>query len=197
MPRNRNAKTVWALADLMGAFFMVVTVMFLIAAAQMHPQSDQGNVKLRTQGLITLTWADGSYTDLDLWVRGPGNTIVGYPSKDGRFMHLDRDDLGLSSNTFTLNGQTQTVPQNTENISVQKWVTGEWVVNVHYYSGAAPLQKATIKVMALSPYRVIYQGTLPVAGQQEETFVSFYVEPDGTITDVRSDLQIPFRRLSQ
>lgn len=193
--RERKGILFVGLADMMGAFLVIAFVLFALALAAVRAHSAHGNVKLHTQMLITLQWGGMSRVDLDLWVRGPDGTVVGYPSKDGRYMHLDRDALGVRSNTFVVNGETQVIPENVENVSVTQLLPGEWVVNVHYYAGKVPVEPATITVVALSPYRTVFKGTLPVANQQEITFVSFVAHRDGSISDIRTDLQIPIRRL--
>lgn len=193
--RERKGILFVGLADMMGAFLVIAFVLFALALAAVKAHSTHGNVKLRTQMLITLRWSDNSATDLDLWVRGPDGTVVGYPAKDGGYMHLDRDDLGITNDTFIVNGQPETIHQNTENVSVIRLLPGEWVVNVHYFNGTVPSEPATITVVALSPYRVVFKGTLPVSYHQERTFVSFVANRDGSISDIRTDLNIPIRRL--
>lgn len=182
-----------AVADMLGALLVVVLVLFAVAFANIHTKDAHGNVTLRTQLLATMTWENGSSTDLDLWGRGPVGSVVGYPSKDNGYMHLDRDDLGTSSDTITVNGQRVAVSQRVENISVAKLLPGEYVFNVHYYSGSVPVEHPVLTVVQLSPYREVFRGSVPVSFWQEVTFVSFVVQQDGTITDVRTDVQIPLR----
>lgn len=186
----------WAIYVAFVDFLNVMLCVFVLLLSTMRADhaAHMGNVVLPTVGLVTLTWPGKSATDLDLWVKGPDGRIVGYPAKDGIYMHLNRDDMGSASNTFSLNGKPVTVHRNVENVEIERWVPGEWVINVHYYFGTVPSEMATVKVVKLNPYQVIYEGKLPVASNQEETFVSFVVNADGTISDRHTDLQIPFRK---
>ena len=197
MKYTRSLGTFVVFTDLLFNLLFGIIYLFVLAFIQIHPPAHQADVKMQTQAIIQLNWDSKSSTDLDLWVRGPDGTVVGYPMKDGRYMHLDRDDLGASNDTIKVNGVEQVIPINEENLSVTDLIPGEYVVNVHYYHGTAPIENPTISIQVMNPYRIIWKGTLPIVNQQEETFVSFVVYPDGSISDIRTDIQVPIRSLQQ
>src|SRR4051812_15305824 len=55
---------------------------------------------------VELHWPDGVDTDVDLWVRCPGDVSVGYSNKIGGACTLDRDDLGATNDRTPFNYET-------------------------------------------------------------------------------------------
>ncbi len=76
---------------------------------------------------------------LDLWVRAPGETPVGYSNKGGRTFNLLRDDRGHYDDPTLLNYE----------VSYSRGLpAGEYVVNLHYYGLALGLGASAAEVPA-------------------------------------------------
>ena len=81
--------------------------------------------------IVEIRWPDELDTDVDLWVKAPGDRPVGYSNRGGLVFNLLRDDLGHSSDLTKLNYEfayTRGAP------------AGEYVVNVHLYRNMAKLE---------------------------------------------------------
>lgn len=78
----------------------------------------QGNV------LVEIDWPGEIDTDIDLWVRAPGDLPVGYSNKGGLYFNLLRDDLGHFADK---------TPYNRETSYSRGLPDGEYTVNVHAY----------------------------------------------------------------
>lgn len=83
-----------------------------------NSMTDPGNV------IIEMLWPPELDSDIDLWVRAPGDGPVGFPNKGNRILNLLRDDLGRFNDLTDLNYEV------TYSRGI---VPGEWVVNVQAY----------------------------------------------------------------
>jgi hypothetical protein len=186
-----------AFIDLLFNLLLGITFMFIMAFLMINPVADTGEVDPPVRIMVELTWHDKSKVDFDLWVRSHDGTWIGYSNKEGNYMTLERDDLGETSDTYTLNGQAVTVDRNYEVINFSALPQGEYVVNVHYYAGTTGPEEVTVKVTQLSPYKLLHTRTHMLNLREEWTMVSFTVDHEGVVRDIRDDLQIPFRREQQ
>ena len=75
--------------------------------------------------IIEMFWDNNINVDIDLWLQGPGDNIVGYSSLGGSLFNLLRDDLGFSNDISE---------QNYEVAFSRGVVGGEYTVNVMYYA---------------------------------------------------------------
>ena len=53
--------------------------------------------------IFELFWSEKIDADLDLWVRGPNDSAVGYAQPSGQVFNLLRDDRGLTADHTPLN----------------------------------------------------------------------------------------------
>jgi hypothetical protein len=74
---------------------------------------------------------------------------------------------------------------------------GEYVINVHYYSKEGNDEEITVKATRTAPYQRVIERTVTLSPRQETTIISFYIDTEGTIDDLRTDLQIPLRIILQ
>jgi hypothetical protein len=152
-----------------------ITFMFFIAFALINKPAEQGNVVVKAEMLITVTWPDNNPDDVDTYVQDPAGNIVWYNQKEAGLMHLERDDRGNFKDTVLVNGSEVTNPLNQEIVAVRGLEDGQYVVNVVHYianSGPIPVQ---VKVEKLNPtVKVIYYQTLQLKGTgDEQTAVRF------------------------
>lgn len=166
--------------DLLFNSLVAITFMFFLAFAMINPIAEQGKIDPKAEYLITVTWADGSEDDVDLYVEDPAGNIVWYNRREAGLMHLDRDDRGMFRDVILMNGEELSNPLNQEIVSIRGKVDGEYIVNiVHYIANAGPLP-VSVKVEKLNPeVQVIYYETLTLSGTGDEiTAVRFTMAGD-------------------
>lgn len=183
-----------AFVDLLFNLLIGFASLFVIAFLMINPIAKTGAVTPPTRMIVELTWDNESSTDLDIHIVGPNGQRVYYAAKDGRYFILERDDLGSTNDTYVINGEVVKIRRNYEIVSFTELPPGEYVVNVHHFSANADPEEATVRVTMISPYEEVFTGNAVVAARQEVTLVSFTVDAQGKIVDMRTDLQIPVAR---
>jgi len=137
MNRRRTLPSV-ALLDVLLNSLLCLIVFFLI----IEDNPAKKKVKLTTEGVfaIVMTWPDESADDVDLHVRDPGGRTAYFRSREVGLMHLERDDLGASNDSYRGDEGEYEVARNEERVILRGVVPGEYVVNAHMYrkSDAGP-----------------------------------------------------------
>jgi len=191
-----------AFVDMLFNLLIGFTSLFIIAFLLINPTAEQGKVTPITEFIITATWDPDSVTDIDLWVRGPGPddrfTTVGYPTKDGRYMVLERDDLGIANDVYRVNGENLLVARNIETLTINAIVPGEYVVAIHFFGpnndkSLGLVEEVEVVIVDMNPYKIIYGDKKKLSFRQEISFVSFVVDEKGNVTDIRTDIDIRVR----
>jgi uncharacterized protein YfaP (DUF2135 family) len=162
-----------------------------------NPIAKQATIDPPIVFIVECLWDKESIVDIDLYVRGPDGTLTYFGNKDGSYMFLERDDLGKSNDTYIINGETIEVKRNYEMITMSQLPAGEYVINVHYYSKEGNDEEITVKATRTAPYQRVIERTVTLSPRQETTIISFYIDTEGTIDDLRTDLQIPLRIILQ
>ncbi|GEM_PF-1320439 len=195
----RKYSTNLGFVDLLFNLLVGFVSLLLIAFLLINPIADKGKIDPKSEFLVILTWPDRSIMDIDLWVRGPkDDDIVSFKRKDANWMVLERDDLGISNDFVMVDGIPTKILRNIETISINTFVPGEYVVNVHHYNTNKEIQEGEIyptpvqvEIIKLNPYRVIYTGRVSLTFRQEHTIATFLMDKKGKISDLRTDIQIP------
>jgi hypothetical protein len=96
-----------------------------------------------------------------------------------------------------------------EVININAIVPGEYVVNVHYYNCLSCLKKQgqsstvqlrsihdpidyTVELIDMHPFRVMAQISMSdLKYRQEHTVITFVVDEEGNVKDIRTDIHIP------
>jgi len=188
-----------AFTDLLFNLLIGFTSLLLIAFLLINPIAEEGKIDPRSEFIITSSWDDESSIDIDLWVKGPDDTIVGFPSKDGRYMVLERDDLGDTNDLIQLNGDTILIQRNLETLSINAIVPGEYIVTVHNYSTSVSNENeeyptpVTIDIMDMNPFSLDMSRTVKVRLKEEVSVFSFMVDEDGNIYDMNDQIDVKIR----
>ena len=188
-----------AFTDLLFNLLIGFTSLLLIAFLLINPIAEEGKIDPRSEFIITSSWDDESAIDIDLWVKGPDDTIVGFPSKDGRYMVLERDDLGHTNDLIQLNGDTILIQRNLETLSINAIVPGEYIVTVHNYSTSVSNDNeeyptpVTIDIMDMNPISLDMSRTVKVRLKEEVSVFSFMVDEDGNIYDMNDQIDVKIR----
>ena len=70
---------------------------------------------------------------MDVWVEDPKGQLVWFRAPEVGLLHQDRDDRGPVNDTIRIGAEEIQNPMNQELVTLRGVVTGEYVVNLHYY----------------------------------------------------------------
>lgn len=101
----------------------VALVLILLPYINPDKKQDDGD-KQPGNLIVEIVWPARWNTDVDLWVKAPGQRPVGYSNKNSPVFDLLRDDLGTAHDKLDANYEfafTRGLPQ------------GTYVVNLHLY----------------------------------------------------------------
>ena len=166
-------------------------VMLFIAFALIKPDDKVGNINVKAEFLITVTWPDNLADDIDTYVRDPQDNIVWYNTLDRGFLHLDRDDRGEYLDQVMVNGETVTFPLNQETVTLRGIIPGEYTVNVYNFLKPSNVPvPVSVKVEKLNPtVKVIYYQSMNLNGVgDEKTAIRFTLDSEGNVSNL-NDIQ--------
>ena len=116
MDSNPKYKSSLAFTDLLFNILIGFAFLFIIAFILINPITEDAQIKAKAEFMVIMEWDDKSNYDIDLWMQDPLKTIVGFPNKESGWLHLDKDDLGASTDTVTMRARTmKTVYLKTQN----------------------------------------------------------------------------------
>ncbi len=135
--------------------------------------------------IIEVRWPDAIDADIDLWVRAPDETPVGYSNKGGRTFNLLRDDRGHYDDPTNLNYE----------VSFSRGLPiGEYIINLHYYGlalGLSPDVEAVPVTVVVSTRAAttgvvsrIFTETVTLERVGEETTaMRFAIDEEGQVVE--------------
>lgn len=173
--------------DLLFNALLGFTFLFLVAIMFMNPEAKSGIIDPKAEYILTITWEDNNPDDIDVWVEDPDGQIIWFRNREAGLLHLDRDDRGLVNDTITVNGQTLQNPLNQEVVTLRGVVTGEYVVNLHYYATETgkpvPVEVRLVKVNPR--LEILYYGTTVMEQVgSEKTALRFRVSRSGQVDNI-------------
>ena len=108
-------------------------------------------------------------------------------------MHLDRDDLGRTSDIMMIDGEKIVIKINREVVTMRGIAKGDYYINIHVYNkpGNSEPTKYTITLLDVNPYREVYvmQGEVTARGDIVR-LPGFTLDEEGEVTDVWSSDKI-------
>ena len=120
--------------DLLFNVLLGFTFLFFITILFINPISKLGNVNLKAEYIISVTWPNEFHDDVDTWLQDPAEQILSFRQKEVGLMHLDRDDLGRSNDYQFIQGIGKvTYPYNREIATIRGYLPGEYILNIHLY----------------------------------------------------------------
>lgn len=171
-------------------------MLFIIAFLLINPVAKKGDIIVKAEFIITMSWPSDSQDDIDLYLKDPSGNVVYFRQKDKGLTNLDRDDLGIANDTIeTATGKT-VFKINEEHITIRETIEGQYIVNAHWYAQSKLAKnymtgetyelndsiEVTVKVEKLNPYSLVYVGTKVLSYQGDETtFVRFTLDSDGKV----------------
>ena len=183
----RNFNSNLAFVDLLFNLILGFVFLFIISFILINDPEKKESIEQKAEYMIILSWDDDLNNDIDLWVQGPSGT-VGFRNPQQGNMFLDKDDLGHRNDVIVNGGVEKIIYINREVTSIRGFQKGEYIVNAFYYHNgdkANVLNKVSVELVKVNPFKVIYQGTKDFVEEgQEETFVRFTMDEDGDYRDV-------------
>lgn len=164
-------------------------VMLFIAFALIRPDAKAGDVEVKAEFLISVTWPDNNPDDIDTYVQEPGGNVVWYHSMQKGFVTLDRDDRGNYLDEIEVNGEKLAFPLNQETVTIRRIVPGEYAVNLYHYTNPTEaVVPVTVKIEKINPkLSVIYYETLTLKQKgDEQTAVRFTLDAAGDVSDLNT-----------
>ena len=184
---GKNRNTFDPFTDLLFNALLGFTFLFLVAILFMNPVSKSGIVSPKAEYIVTVNWPDNNPDDIDIWVEDPVGNLIWFRNREAGLVHLDRDDRGVVNDQIEMNRQTVETSLNQEVVTIRGRVTGEYVINLHYYESKTNLPvKASVEVAKINPaVEIIYYGeTVLKEKGVEETAVRFSIADDGSVNNV-------------
>ena len=193
---NEKYKSTIGFTDLLFNILVGFAFLFIIAFLLIKPEAKKKDFDRNAEFVIIMEWDKEAKGDIDLYVEDPLGSICSFRLNVANFMHLDKDDLGSVNDTVVnADGTISTVTINREVITIRGIIAGEYIVNAHYYSerdysrveNAMRKKKSkelTVKIELhkVNPYTIMWVGEKKFHGKgQEETFVRFRLDKDGTV----------------
>ena len=162
-------------------------VLFVLALLLINPITKKSDIPAKAEILIILEWADEASDDIDMWVQGPSGAPISFQNKTNGVMHLDRDDLGRTSDFMVVDGERIQITLNREVVSMRGIAPGDYYINIHVYNkkGNSEPTKYTITLLDVNPYKEVYvmQGELTARGEIVR-LPGFTLDKEGVVTDV-------------
>ena len=174
------------LINILLAFMGLYAVAFIMTAVNKKQQEAVASAQLKGEYMITAVWDKDFDNDVDMWIEDPEGHIIGFNRREDGLMHLDRDDLGFSTDTTNTQFGPVTVRDNREIATIRGITPGEFTVNVHMYRMNTQVPtKVQIVLERLKPYRVetMKEVTLNMHGDEETAF-RFTLNQQGEVTEI-------------
>jgi len=173
--------------DLLFNTLLGFTLLFFIAIIFMNPIAKLGNVNFKAEYIITVSWPEDQPDDIDLWVQDPYQETVSYLRKEAGWLNLDRDDRGDLNDTVMINGKKVVHPINQEVVTIRGIISGEYIVNLHYYQSVSNKPVRTVvKIEKVNPVlRLVFIDQLVLNKlDDEKTVLRFELDGNGEIVSM-------------
>jgi hypothetical protein len=135
MTSRQRYKTSFGFIDLLFNLLVGFTFMFILAFMLINPIAKKHEFDPKAEYLVIMTWDSKSISDIDIWIMDDLDHVVSFRQKDQAMINLDRDDLGLSNDTY-INGRGEEIKRryNREVVSIRTKDQRRYLVTVHYYN---------------------------------------------------------------
>ena len=183
-PNNRlKYKSSIGFTDLLFNLVIGFVYLFVIAFILINPVAKKGDVIKKAEYLVTIEWNHEYNDDIDLWIKDPAGNIVSFLQKSKGLMHLEKDDLGHSNDSYHKGAQKKTLYLNREVITLRGTLEGEYQVMAHVYNRKFTMRDGEVRqdlpgiievtIIKINPYLETYFERVP------------YIETGQTLSLVR------------
>tara|TARA_X000000950_G_scaffold289358_1_gene412300 strand:+ start:4783 stop:5409 length:627 start_codon:yes stop_codon:yes gene_type:complete len=199
--RRERYKSSVAFIDLLFNITIGLAMLFIIAFLLINPIAKKGDIIIKAEFIITMSWPKESRDDIDLYVMDPQKVIVYFRQRDKGLLHLDRDDLGYSNDVVVTDSGSYSTDFNEEHVTIRGIVPGEYIVNAHWFGkgqgrvgekeSSSETVEVKIKIEKLNPYKLIWTGSKTLTDTGDETtFLRFTIDNKGDVIS-SNELEYP------
>jgi len=183
---NKSYGSAIGFLDLLFNCLIVFVFMFVVAFAQIEPESKKAVLKTKAEFIITMTWAMDDSNDIDIWLLDPAKNLISFKNKSAGLTHIDRDDLGKSGDVFmTSDGRKVAYEYNQEIVTIRGFIPGQWIVNIHMYKRNQTTKPSVVKIrmdkINPSVTTIVNETIVLEEYWQEETVIRLTMDINGTI----------------
>ena len=166
--------------------FIILFALAFLSMQQKHQQ--EAKIQSKAEFVITVEWPYQINDDVDSYMEDPAGNICFFNRREEGLMHLDRDDLGYSNDTFKLaDGTTYEVKENKKILTIRGIIPGEYTVNAHMFSKRSKnVTEVTVKLDKLNPQvrtLAIKKIKLHKSGEEQTAF-RFSLNAKGEVIDL-------------
>lgn len=189
-----------SLFDLIFNIALGFVAMFVVSVLSMQIQQQTSDIKTQAEFVVILTWQEKADLDVDLWIRDPQENIMFFRATEVGIMHLDRDDLGNTNDTYVRDGITQISATNQEIATIRGFLPGEWIINVHLYrvgKGVTdPVAHCNVIITKLNPVaNVVINQKFDLQNYwDEKTIARIIMDSTGDILNIEENLPVSLVR---
>lgn len=176
---EENTDTVFRDVILLTLVGFVAMVIMLLPHLQKKEEEAEDH-KAPGNVIVEMHWPSDMYVDVDLWVRAPNATPVGFWNQGNDIFNLLRDDLGVEGDATNENYE----------ITYSRGIRpGEYIVNVHMYGIVPAGKEVPVKVVVsvrgkYDTTRQLLETTLKLTRRnQEETAFKFRLTGEGELVE--------------
>lgn len=188
--------------DMLFNMTVAFSFLFIIAFMLINPPVKTDAIsKPKAELILTMTWPDEAFDDIDLWLLTPTGQKVWFSNKDPGLATLDRDDRGSYGDTYALDpltpgSKTGLIKANKEIITIRANQPGRYVVAAHAY-GVRNVEgdlKATVElpyeaeleVLKVNPrVGIIAKAKVLLEKRdQQRAFIAFELDSEGNVSNI-------------
>ena len=202
---DKQSSSAFSFIDMLFNLLIGFTFLFVVAFLFINPIAKKAELDPKAEYLIVMTWADGSSSDIDLWVKDHNGNIVSFRNRDIALMHLDRDDLGIAndvyseiypnwSNSSKENERNELRLINREVVSIRSKSERTYTVTVHFYANVLYLKNThapepvTVELVRVNPYKILHIKKVTLENKRQEKHVlKFKVKEKGEVELIDSE----------
>lgn len=180
--------------DMLFIFILGMFILYFLTSLLIRPHAiREADIKKQVAVLVTIEWPEKSDDDVDLWVESPNGDIVFFRDKEKGLMNLERDDLGVSSDTIRTEKGKVIVYLNVEHVNIRKLIDGWYTVNIHMFlkRDKNPIIVKT-KIEKFSSYKLINVRKLTLSESGEEKTVARFLVRNGQVV---GEVKYEFKKL--
>lgn len=189
-------------------FLMVsgFAALFVLAFIIINPPTKRNDIPAKAEYIFVIEWDSEASDDIDLWVRDPNGETVSFSRREAGTMHLEKDDLGTSNDTFTSpNGDVTVIRINREVITMRGIIPGTYTVMAHVYNRASRVEYDNVnrvwknlddidpqymplsfQLIRVNPYQEVYTSQHQYSRRgQQIPILEFDLDADGVASNFR------------
>jgi hypothetical protein len=175
-------KSTTGLNDLLFNLLVGFVFLFIVAFLLINPPTKKEEAPKKAEYLIIIEWDTVSNDDVDLWVQDPEGTTVSFTKKEGGLLNLEKDDLGVSNDSWiNPRGERVVIPINREVVTMRGIKPGRYKVAAHIYSTRRKFERVNGQSIEVEDKRTIIATLVKINPYGEKYRVSKKYQERGQV----------------